>query len=76
MSDAVTVAIIASLPPTLVAMAALWKVGKIENVVHVVHKEINSRFSEWKEDMKQAAVASNIASKAEGVKEERERGKS
>jgi len=68
MSDTVLVAIAASLPPTLVALAALWKVIR-------VHKELNSRLTEWKEETKQATLASNTASKAEGVLEEKERTK-
>lgn len=69
MSDAVQIAILTALPPTLVAAAALWKVMK-------VHKELNSRLTEWKEETRQATVASNAASKAEGVKEQQEKGKS
>lgn len=62
MNDLVLVAIIASLPPTIAALAALFKVIK-------VHKELNSRLSEWKAETAKATVASNAASKAEGVKE-------
>lgn len=69
MSDAVLVAIIASLPPTIVALAALWKVV-------AVHKELNSRLTEWKEETRKATLASNAAAKAEGVKEQQERAKS
>lgn len=66
MSDTVIVAIAASLPPTIVALAALWKVV-------MVHKELNSRLTEWKEETKAATLASNIASKAEGMKEQKEK---
>ena len=69
MSDVVIVALVASIPPTIAALAALWRVIK-------VHKELNSRLTEWKEETKAATLASNVASKAEGVKEEKERGKS
>ena len=68
MSDAVIVALICSIPPTLVAMAALWK-------VIAVHKELNSRLTEWKEETRKATLASNAAAKAEGVKEQQERDK-
>lgn len=68
MSDAVIVALICSVPPTLVALAALWK-------VIAVHKELNSRLTEWKEETRKATLASNAAAKAEGVKEQQERDK-
>lgn len=66
MNDSILIAIISSLPPTLVALAALLRVIK-------VHKELNSRLSEWREDTRQATIASNAASKAEGVKEAEEK---
>lgn len=66
MRDETINAIIAALPPTLMAAAALWKVIK-------VHKELNSRLTEWKEETARATVASNVAAKAEGVKEEKDK---
>ncbi len=66
MSDVVLVALIGSIAPTLVAIAALRKIGK-------VHQELNSRLTEWKEETKAATVASNAASKAAGALEEKER---
>jgi hypothetical protein len=62
MTDSVITAICASLPPTLVAFAALLRVIK-------VHKELNSRLTEWKDETAKATIASNAAAKAEGVKE-------
>jgi hypothetical protein len=61
----VVMAILTALPPTLMATAALWKVIK-------VHKELNSRLTEWKEETARATVASNAAAKAEGIKEGKE----
>lgn len=68
MSDTIIVAIIACLPPTIVALAALLRVIK-------VHKELNSRLSQWREETRQATIASNAASKAEGVKEAEDKAK-
>lgn len=62
MSDVVLTALIVSVPPTLVALAALIKIFK-------VHKELNSRLTEWKAETAKATIASNAASKAEGVRE-------
>lgn len=75
MSDAVIIAICASLPPTLLAAAALWKVVGVQNAVSSVHKELNSRLTQWKEETAHATVASNAASKAEGVKEAEDKGR-
>ena len=60
--------ILVALPPTLMAAAAFWQGRK-------VHKELNSRLSQWKEETAKATVASNAASKAEGVKEGESSGK-
>ena len=68
MTEAVQIALIASIPPTLVGLAALWKVIR-------VHTELNSRLEQWKEETRLATKASNIAAKAEGVLEEKERPK-
>ena len=53
MSDAVTVALIATTPPTLLAVAALWKIhqgnktsDKIEPKVGIVEEKVDGRFSE------------------------------
>lgn len=73
MSDAVQIAIWTALPPTLLAAAALWKAIAIDSKVASVHKELNSRLTEWKEETARATIASNTASKAEGVKEGREK---
>lgn len=62
MSDAVIIAICTTIPPTLMAALAWWKARD-------VHKELNSRLTQWKEETAQATIASNAAAKAEGVKE-------
>ena len=66
MSDAVVIAIVSSLPGILVSIAALVKIFR-------VHRELNSRLTEWREETREATSASNMAAKAEGVKEEKER---
>ena len=57
-----------ALPPTLMAALAWWKARD-------VHKELNSRLTQWKAETAQATIASNAASKAEGVKEGESSGK-
>jgi hypothetical protein len=54
--------ILVALPPTLMAALAWWK-------VRGVHKELNSRLTQWKKETAEATIASNAASKAEGIKE-------
>lgn len=66
MTDAAWGYMWSGLPATLIALATLIKVWK-------VHKELNSRLSEWKDETKQAALAATVAAKAEGVKEEKEK---
>lgn len=66
MSDQFWINVIANLPATLVALAALIK-------VFYVHKELNGRLDEWKEETKRATIASNTAAKAEGVKEQKDK---
>lgn len=66
MSDQVIIAILSTIPPTLVAAAAWWKIVK-------VHKELNSRLTQWRAETATATIASNAASKAEGVKEEKDK---
>jgi hypothetical protein len=75
MTDQVAIAIWTGLPPTLLAAAALWKVIVIDGRVDRVHKELNSRLTQWREETKQATIASNAAAKAEGVKETEDKGK-
>ncbi len=68
MSDPVIVSLIASIPPTLAAVAALIVSMRNGRKVEEVHKATNS--------MKDALVAAAlIQGHAEGVKEEREREK-
>lgn len=62
MSENTINALITALPPTLMAAAAFWQGRR-------VHKELNSRLSQWRADTAAATIASNAASKAEGVKE-------
>jgi len=69
MTEQVAIAIWTALPSTLLAAAALWKVIVIDGRVVRVHKELNSRLTQWKEETAKATIASNAASKAEGVKE-------
>jgi hypothetical protein len=66
MSEQLIGQILVALPATILALAALLKIFK-------VHKEINSRLTEWKEESAKATIASNAASKAEGIKEEKAR---
>lgn len=66
MSDPVIIAIVSSLPGVLISLAALLKIFR-------VHRELNSRLTEWREETREATTASNTASKAEGVREEKER---
>jgi hypothetical protein len=66
MSDAAIIAICAAIPPTLMATLAWWKAKH-------VHRELNSRLTQWKEETAKATIASNAASKAEGVKEAEEK---
>lgn len=69
MSEQIAIAILTALPPTLLAAAALWKSIVIDGRVAKVHKELNSRLSQWKQETADATIASNAAAKAEGVKE-------
>lgn len=73
MTEAVQTAIIIATPPTLLALAAViqsWRTGRAVKEVHVL---FNSRLTEWKEETRLANQASNVAAKAEGVKEEKEK---
>ena len=64
MSENIVIAIISSLPPTIVALVSLFKVID-------VHKKLNGHLTAWKDDILKAT----IASKAEGVKEAEEKAK-
>jgi gas vesicle protein len=75
MSDAVIIAICSTIPPTLMAALAWWKAKEAKDVAKDVHKELNSRLTQWKEETATATIASNAASKAEGVKEAEEKSK-
>lgn len=66
MSDAVITAIIAAVPPTLLAGLALLKAGKVEKAVNEVHLSVNSRLDEF-------LKVTKTASHAEGVKEEKDK---
>lgn len=72
MSDNVIIAIFTSLPPTIVAAAALWQAIKAKAKIADVHKELNSRLTEWRSETAKATIASNAAAKAEGLKEGQE----
>jgi len=54
--------VLVAVPPTLMAALAWWKARD-------VHKELNSRLTQWREETKQATIASNAAAKAEGTRE-------
>jgi hypothetical protein len=62
----VIVAVIAALPPTLVAYAALHKAREVKDDIEAVHMEVNSRLS-------QLLTLTGKSSHAEGVKQERDR---
>jgi hypothetical protein len=66
MSENIIIAAISSIPPTLMAALAWWK-------VRGVHKELNSRLSQWRSDTATATIASNAAARAEGIKEEKDK---
>lgn len=55
----IVVAAMVALPPTLLGIAAILKITR-------VHKELNSRLTEWKDETKRAAEAEAVAKKAEG----------
>ena len=57
MSENIVIAIISSLPPTIVALVSLFKVID-------VHKKLNGHLTEWKNDILKATT-----SKSENVKE-------
>ena len=58
MSENIVIAIISSLPPTIVALVSLFKVID-------VHKKLNGHLTEWKNDILKATTTP----KSEGVKE-------
>ena len=63
-SEPLRVALIVSLGPTMVGLAALIKIMR-------VHKEINSRLTQWKEETKAATVAAVIAAYDKGKSDEK-----
>ena len=69
MSEEITIAIIVAVPPTLMAAAVFWQGRRVHDAVLGVHKELNSRLTQWKQETASATIASNAASKAEGIKE-------
>lgn len=76
MSEQILITIIAAIPPTVAAGAALFvalrakrDVNDARGDIREVHLSLNSRFDQWIEMVK-------IASHAEGVKDEHERAKS
>jgi hypothetical protein len=62
-SDAVLVAIIVSVAPTIASLAAWYKIRS-------VHKELNSRLTEWKAETKAANVEAVIAAYERGKKDQ------
>lgn len=70
MTDAVLVAVIVSVPATLAAVASFIngrKITKVEKDVNEIHLSINSRMTEL-------LNVTRAASKAEGVKEQKDAG--
>jgi hypothetical protein len=59
-SDAIVIAAIAALPPTLVALAALIQARRTRAAVNEIHLTLNSRLS-------QLIEATSAAAHAEGV---------
>lgn len=55
----IVVAALVALPPTLLGIASILKIAK-------VHKEINSRLTEWKNETSRATEVKVVAAKAEG----------
>ncbi len=73
MNDMLTVAVIASIPPTIAASAALIVALRNHSAVREVHLSVNSRLDELLKTSKAASFAEGV--KAEGDmrdKEERE----
>lgn len=66
MSDIVTAALIASIPPTVVAGVALFQAFRVGRAVQVVHLTMNSRLD-------QLVALTAKSSHAAGVKEEKDR---
>ena len=63
---AVLVALITSIPSLIISVVAVIKIVG-------VHRIVNSRLSEWKQETKEAAIAAAVAAYERGVKDERER---
>lgn len=74
MSDTVIVALITAVVAIVTALPLIIaQLILLRRETSKLHKEVNSRFTEWKEDIRLATLASNIASKAEGIKEQKEK---
>ena len=65
---AVLVALITSVPSIIMSMVAILKIIG-------VHRIVNSRLSEWKNETKEAAVDAARAAYDRGIRDEKERAK-
>lgn len=64
MSEAVKVALVVSVAPTIASLAAFYKIYR-------VHKELNSRLTEWKVETEKSKVEAVIAAYERGRKDEK-----
>lgn len=63
---AILIALLTSIPPTITALVAVKKIKR-------VHRELNSRLTQWKEETKTATVAAVIAAYSKGKSDEKEK---
>ena len=68
MTEHILVAIIISLPPTIAAVAGLWKMSRIAQAIYSVHVELNGRLTQW-------IAATQAAAHAAGMKDQLEKEK-
>ena len=70
MTEAVTIALIAVVPPTAVALLSVALSIRTHGKLNELHVQINSRMDNW---LSEAKAASRSEGRAEGVQEERDR---
>ena len=68
MSEPIIVAVIISVPPTVAAVAGLWKMHRIAQAIYSVHVELNGRLTQW-------IAATQAAAHAAGMKDQQEKDK-
>ena len=73
-SDPIKIALVVSIAPTIVSMVAVVKLFINGGHIKAVHKELNSRLSQWKEETKAANVEAVIAAYERGKKEQAKTG--